>query len=241
MLNFSFWTSFFLGLLDGLSPGHGKSVMASMTLSGGFRIKALFMMIGSLLITHFLLLLVLAWVLQTYFSGQAYIEWMEWIGPIVVTLFGLYLLYSRYKSNAKTRTETFGNITEVEHLHGPECGCVNHSVLNPKPQDGMLRKATFTGMLLGLVPCPIAISTIFLSMATDHFGSAVLMISVYMMGMTVVMLTLGGLTWLGSAKASTQLNDFSGRFDIRLLSALLITGLGVVYLVMQSMHIHVHG
>jgi len=257
-------TSFMLGALDGVSPGHGKSLIAAFMIGEKLSWRQVAAMAGSLLVSHFLLLIVLSLGLQYVFGQQADLHWMEWVSPIVVILFGLYLLH-RYQRLARLAREN-------GHEPGCECGHHHHvgvehrtapaevhfsesvfSVLPPTSasapvklawagdnQIKNIRHASLFGFLLGMVPCPMAVSTILLSMTTDQFSTALFVILAYVMGMALVLLLIAGLLFMGRHLIAEKLDRLHYHVDVRLVSALMVLGIGVVYLLMNTLHLHTH-
>lgn len=266
-------TSFMLGALDGVSPGHGKSLIAAFMIGEKLSWRQIAAMAGSLLFSHFLLLIVLSVGLQYAFGQQADLAWMEWVSPIVVILFGLYLLM-RYRRLARLTKEQ-------GHEAGCECGHHHHIaskhssqnflqsptrhdtqnlVLAPislhphQPQQPIkdnfswvstseirnVRHASMFGFMLGMVPCPMAVSTILLSMTTDQFSTALMVILAYVLGMALVLLLIAGLLFMGRHLLAEKLDRLHYHVDVRLVSALMVIGIGVVYLLMNTFHLHAH-
>ncbi len=259
-------TSFMLGALDGVSPGHGKSLIAAFMIGEKLSVRQIMAMGFSLLLSHFLLLLVLSVGLQYFFGGRSDLHWLEWISPVVVIAFGLYLLL-RYRTMARKskarrqQGDQLSNFTALSpenssspalHLHDEDCDCgADHMMLfgasSSKSKDklqadtsGKLRHASLSGFLLGLVPCPMAVSTVFLSMSSDQFSSAILVISVYVLGMALVLALIAALVYVGRSYLAERLERLQHRFDVRLISAWMVIGIGIAYLLMNTFHIHSH-
>lgn len=262
-----------LGALDGVSPGHGKSLIAAFMIGEKLSWRQVAAMAGSLLISHFLLLIILSVGLQYVFGQQADLAWMEWVSPIVVIVFGLYLLF-RYRRLARLTKEQ-------GHEAGCECGLHHHGPSQPQSQNFSLsfepmpstgkhlapfsphlqqaqqssnaspawagtteirnvRHASMFGFLLGMVPCPMAVSTILLSMTTDQFSTALMVILAYVLGMALVLLLIAGLLFMGRHLIAEKLDRLHYHVDVRLVSALMVIGIGVLYLLMNTFHLHTH-
>ena len=225
-------TSFMLGALDGVSPGHGKSLIAAFLIGEKLSWRQIAAMGASLLASHFLLLIVLSAILQFAFAGRQDLAWLEWTGPIMVILFGIYMLV-RYRRVSQVASHS---------LHSEACGCGHHQHGKVDAKDSVksTREATYFGFLLGLVPCPMAVSTILLSMSTDQFSSALVVIFIYVIGMALVLTGIAVLVYLGRNFLAEKIDRLHHHVDVRLISALMVIGIGVAYLLMNTFHLHIH-
>jgi nickel/cobalt exporter len=229
-------TSFFLGALDGISPGHGKSLIAAFVIGEKLSLRQVSAMVLSLLSSHFLLLLLMAFGLQYFFGGHQHVEWIEWVSPVLVILFGFYLLFRYYRQTAKAGqgADAAGASCSCGHHHG------HHSHQHDQARSKGIRHASLSGFLLGLVPCPMAVSTLVLSFNADQFSSAVSVIAIYVLGMAIVLGTLTLLVFAGRQLVSDRLEQINRHVPVQLLSSLLVIGIGVTYLVLSALHVHTH-
>lgn len=270
--NISTGASFILGMTHGLEPGHGKSFLAAYLLGEKMRWKQILSMGLSMLISHFVLLLLLAIILK-YALGSVHdhelMDQLEIAGPIIIIVFGLVLFVRYYRKNKR------GD-------HGPDCNCPAHrneavapTTLAPAGnnvllhQPGNLQGQSFTfvaqadgaiaqnppsetptttlraatvGFLTGLIPCPTALTPILLA-STAGFSQTVELLLLYVAGMSVVLTSFIALMIIAKDFMARQLEKVERKVDIRILSAVLIILVGVVYLAMTFMdhsHGHVH-
>jgi cytochrome c biogenesis protein CcdA len=86
----------------------------------------------------------------------------------------------------------------------------------------------------------MAVSTILLSMTTDQFSTALMVILAYVLGMALVLLLIAGLLFMGRHLIAEKLDRLHYHVDVRLVSALMVIGIGVVYLLMNTFHLHTH-
>jgi nickel/cobalt exporter len=242
MNQLAFGASFVLGALDGISPGHGKSVIAAVLVAERMDYRKLAAFFVSLLFSHFFLLLILAFLLQTYFADGHLPAWIEWIGPVAVILFGFYL-YFRYNNTKHTEACDCG------HDHGEEGHHHHHHHSHTHEDVGKASKLkTFDwtrfavfGFLLGLLPCPMAISTLFLSMSADGFSSAVPVIAMYVLGMALVLAGITLFMALGRDQLNNWIDRLGSQHNLRRISAILVILIGIAYLIINAMHLnHVH-
>lgn len=219
-----FSTTFILGALHALEPGHGKSFLAAYLVGEKLNIKHLLTLGFSLLITHFLVLILIAVGLKFFFQGtgkEQLFEVAEWLGPALVIGFGLFLLGKYIFRDRKT------------HVHDHDCG--EHLHL-PKPA---LTKTAVVGFMSGLFPCPTAIASLLFAGMDTNFSNAPMYILVYAIGMSIVMLALIFGFYKAKDEILKRFDFLSKKIHPQLLSALLILVIGVVFLA-YNMAGHTH-
>jgi len=222
-------TAFVLGMLHALEPGHGKAFIASYMVGEKLKLKNLFSMVGSMLVSHFLLLTILTLVVQLLFQNvdnAVVLEGMNWVAPVVVTGFGVYLFF-RYRSKGNEADCACGHDHGHDHSHSS----------NKKGQNPAL-----VGAITGLLPCPTVLAPVMLS-ATAAFDSALMILFTYVLGMILVMGALVLALYMARQTFSKQVESFGKRVNLHVLSAVLIICVGVVYF---SLHVlehseHSHG
>ncbi len=251
-------TSFVLGAMHALEPGHGKSFIASYMLGERIKLRGLASMLGSLLVSHFLLLTVLAILVKYLFDGisQEYLlSIQEWAAPAIIFTFGLYLLWRWWRNRDK---------------HAVDCNCGMHgheqhsaTVLDAgnidptslvfksagdapeQAQRKQARNPALVGLITGLIPCPSALAPVFLS-ATASFDNVLYLIGVYVIGMILVLAAFVAAFAIGRNLAGAWLEQVGQRVNLNLLSAVLIMVVGVAYFAfnlsvhMDPSHIHMH-
>ncbi len=256
-------TSFLLGALDGVSPGHGKSLIAAFMVGEKLSLRQIGAMGISLLASHFLLLVLLSAGLEYLFGGSPALHFLEWVGPFAVIGFGVYMLFRhrRMTKLAETSLKASHSSFAFEQVHPPGCHCGHHHQIPFSRLSGKknlesnsdnkhvgehdhsqknIRQVTIFGFLLGLIPCPMAISTILLSMSSDQFSTALMVISTYILGMALVLFVIAGLIYAGRHFLAEKLDRLHYHVDVRFLSALMVICIGVAYLLMNTFHLHVH-
>lgn len=264
--NIGIGASFILGMTHGLEPGHGKSFLAAYLLGEKMRWRQIVSMGLSMLLSHFMLLLLLAVILK-YAVGnienEAFVEQLEIGGPLIIIAFGAVLFLRYYRKRKR------GD-------HGPDCNCaihraaptevpiapapvllhqagnpqfassfsfVGHAAASPAPRavretPTTTRKAAAVGFLTGLIPCPTALTPILLA-STAGFSQTIELLLLYVAGMTVVLTAFVALLVVAKDFMARQLEKVERSVDIRLLSAGLIILVGFVYLGMSLLE-HSH-
>lgn len=229
---FAFSSTFILGALHALEPGHGKSFIAAYMLGNKTSFRHVMAMLGSMLVSHFLLLAVIAVVLMYLFrefGGELMLEIIEWTVPVIVMLFGGYLLYRAIKTKGQDHV-----CCDHHHEHGHNH---DHSHDQAHSNNAGVRKSAIAGFVGGLLPCPSAVAALGFSGMTSQFTNVLWYLVVYILGMALVMLSIMLVLHFSKRFASGFINKVNSKVNIQLVSAILIILVGVVYF---SMHMFLH-
>lgn len=211
----SFFSSFLLGALHSLEPGHGKSIIALHS-SKSKNIKDGLAMLLSLLITHFSLVIVIA--LTFYFIPSIQNStFITLIAPIIIICYGLFLLIRK----SKTPEDFVG------------CSCSHTDEENKK----LHKKDQITmGILAGLTPCPSVFSPIIISMSTNSFDQIFVYILAYISGVVSVFLIIYVVFYFLGSKASLPFNNLTKSFNPHIISGALMIAIGFFYLFIHFSH-----
>lgn len=189
-----------LGALHAFEPGHGKTAIAMFSVTENIKTKHIFSIVTGVFISHSLMLIALALLLNTILKG---IEEEIVFGFIAFVGSGI-LLYIGY------------NLFPKKDKHPSECNCVVHTanpVVNQNKTHNFIRENTnilsikipmrpgidldkkttrlarWIGISSGLVPCPTAIASFVASSANgDLFGG---IISVILFSLGIVFALFG--------------------------------------------------
>lgn len=208
-------STFALGLLHALEPGHGKSFLAAFSLRNT-GMKALLVMVGSQFISHFLLISLVALLLQTLLQSpiaENINSSLQWIGPVAVILFGLFLFY-RSRNHVETKK-------------GCSCG-ENHHI-----EEADLKTASITGILAGMIPCPTSVTPLIIAGLGSQMSHAVTYIFIYILGMSAAMLSFVFLIHLTKNRLASRWEHVQTHYNLNRISASIIILIGVVYLGFQ--------
>ena len=239
--------------MHALEPGHGKSFIASYMLGQKLKVRGLASMLGSLLVSHFLLLTVLAIVVKYVFDGisqEHVMSVQEWVAPAIIFGFGLYL-FIRYRRHGHSHSADC-NCGHHDHNHQPK-GPIDVTGLTldgqePHTHSEMADKGknpALVGFITGLIPCPSALAPVLLS-ATASFSNVLWLIGVYVIGMIVVLTAFVAAFFIGRNVFGGWLENIGQRVNLNLLSAVLIMIVGVAYFTygmyvhMDPEHVHMH-
>ena len=216
-------STFILGALHALEPGHGKTFIASYVTGEKIDIKHLATLGISLMLSHFLMLTILAVVLKFIFlqiDSVAVHRAFNWVGPFLIILFGAYLLL-RYFFHKKKYNEI-----------GHSCKHDHHFKLE-KPA---LTQTALVGTISGFLPCPTAIAPLMLSGIENNFSNALFYILIYVVGMSLVILAFTGIFYYAKDSVVKRIDAISGKLHPHVVGALLIIIVGVVYLFLGIRH-----
>jgi len=222
----AYGSTFILGALHALEPGHGKSFIAAYLIGEKLSLRNILMLGISLLFSHFLLLIIIAVLMRFLFSAQPaeeIHEWLTWAGPVIILIFGFYLLLHHRHSHE-----------EKEMFH-------SHSCTHGESKADSLKKSALVGAISGLLPCPTVIAPILMSGAVNNFHNAIFYILLYVLGMGVVMVSVMLLFFLLKETLIKRLDFFSAKINPHLVSAVLIIIVGAVYLAIRIFSHENHG
>lgn len=128
--NISILSTFILGAVHSLEPGHGKSILALHT-SQSRKWSDGISLLASLLITHFSLTMVVSLIL--YFNPHwASYDWIRFAAPFLIIFYGLFLLIKSKRNSDEYMACNCGRTGEAETVKNP----------------------ILMGIMVGLTPCP---------------------------------------------------------------------------------------
>jgi len=166
--------AFALGALHALSPGHGKTVVASFLVGArGTPRHAVFL--GAVVtFTHtigvFLLGLVVLFLSNTIVPERIY-PWIGFISGLTILGVGLNLFRQR--------------LGHLSHEHG------THGHTHEIPPEITLRNLLALGFSGGIVPCPSALVVLLSAIALHRVGTGLLFILAFSLGLASVLVAIG--------------------------------------------------
>ena len=205
---------FLLGCLHALEPGHGKTFLLAYTIGGKLDFQKISLLTLSLLISHFLVLSIIAIIFNlilTEVASSFLHEFSHWIAPGIIISFGSYMIIR--------------SIYKMKHVHSNDCG---HD--HGKFQDTKIENPITVGLLTGMLPCASSLAVVMMTGMTPSVISIIRFILIYVLGVGLILflivLTFNFTKNIVVEKISTL------KFNINqeLLSGCLILVVGFIYL-----------
>ncbi|HXH19475.1 MAG TPA: sulfite exporter TauE/SafE family protein [Chitinophagales bacterium] len=219
----AYGSTFILGALHALEPGHGKSFIAAYLIGEKLSLRNILMLGISLLVSHFLLLVIIALLLRYIFSSEItehLHEALSWAGPVIILVFGMYLL--------------------LHHRHSHEERGLFHASRDKIVPDNSLKRSAIVGVISGLLPCPTVVAPILMSGAVNNFHNAIFYILTYVLGMGVVMIGVLILFVMLKEAVVKKFELISAKANPHLVSAVLVIIVGLAYLAVRIISPEVH-
>ena len=205
---------FLLGCLHALEPGHGKTFLLAYTIGGKLDFQKISLLTLSLLISHFLVLSIIAIIFNlilTEVASSFLHEFSHWIAPGIIISFGTYIVWK--------------SIYKMRHVHSDDCG---HD--HEKFKDTKIENPITVGLLTGMLPCASSLAVVMMTGMTPSMISIIRFILIYVLGIALILflivLTFNFTKNIVVEKISTL------KFNINqeLLSGCLILAVGFIYL-----------
>ena len=214
---------FMLGCLHALEPGHGKTFLLAYTIGGKLNFQKIILLTASLLLSHFFVLSIIAIlfnILLNEISNSFLHGFSHWIAPIIIILFGSYILIRA--------------IYKMRHIHNDDCG---HD--HGKFGDSKIKNPIIVGILTGLLPCASSIAVIVMTGMTPSIASIIRFISIYVLGIALVLFIIVIAFNFTKNLIIQKLNKLDFNFNQEIMSGCLILLVGFIYLFYNwNGHIH---
>ena len=214
---------FMLGCLHALEPGHGKTFLLAYTIGGKLNFQKIILLTASLLLSHFFVLSIIAIlfnILLNEISNSFLHGFSHWIAPIIIILFGSYILIRA--------------IYKMRHIHNDDCG---HD--HGKFGDSKIKNPITVGILTGLLPCASSIAVIVMTGMTPSIASIIRFISIYVLGIALVLFIIVIAFNFTKNLIIQKLNKVDFNFNQEIMSGCLILLVGFIYL-FHNWNGHIH-
>lgn len=214
---------FMLGCLHALEPGHGKTFLLAYTIGGKLNFQKIILLTASLLLSHFFVLSIIAIlfnILLNEISNSFLHDFSHWIAPIIIILFGSYILIRA--------------IYKMRHIHNDDCG---HD--HGKFGDSKIENPITVGILTGLLPCASSIAVIVMTGMTPSIASIIKFIAIYVLGIALVLFIIVIAFNFTKNLIIQKLNKLDYNFNQEIMSGCLILLVGFIYL-FHNWNGHIH-
>ena len=214
---------FMLGCLHALEPGHGKTFLLAYTIGDKLNLQKIILLTASLLLSHFFVLSIIAIlfnILLNEISNLFLHGFSHWIAPIIIILFGSYILIRA--------------IYKMRHIHNDDCG---HD--HGKFGDSKIKNPITVGILTGLLPCASSLAVIVMTGMTPSIASIIRFISIYVLGIALVLFIIVIAFNFTKNLIIQKMNKVDFNFNQEIMSGCLILLVGFIYLFYNwNGHIH---
>jgi nickel/cobalt transporter (NicO) family protein len=247
--------AFFLGAMHALSPGHGKAIVAGYLVgSRGTAFHAMFL--GAVVtLTHTIGVFALG--LITLF-GSKYIlpdtlyPWLGFLSGLSIVIIGSRLFYKRFKMMKSNGTPYHHHHHDHDHSHDHHGHHDHHnedhydhhhdhghSHLPVDPETGKItwRSLLSVGISGGALPCPSALVVLLSAISLHRVGFGLILIISFSLGLAAVLTSIGLLLLYASRWSQKFQPRGSLRYDLPVISSLVITVLGCIIAVQSILQI----
>ena len=210
----TFTSIFLLGCLHALEPGHGKTFLLAYTVGGKLDFQKIILLTLSLLVSHFLVLSIIAIVFNIILAEVANSflhEFSHWIAPVIIISFGSYILGKA--------------IYKMRHVHSNDCGH-NHGDFG----DSKIENPITVGLLTGILPCASSLAVVMMTGMTPSILSIIGFILIYVLGIALVLFLIVLTFNFAKNIIIEKFNNLKININQEVLSGCLILGVGFVYL-----------
>lgn len=210
----TFTSIFLLGCLHALEPGHGKTFLLAYTVGGKLDFQKIILLTLSLLVSHFLVLSIIAIVFNIILAEVANSflhEFSHWIAPVIIISFGSYILGKA--------------IYKMRHVHSNDCGH-NHGDFG----DSKIENPITVGLLTGILPCASSLAVVMMTGMTPSILSIIGFILIYVLGIALVLFLIVLTFNFAKNIIIEKFNNLKIHINQEVLSGCLILGVGFVYL-----------
>ena len=210
----TFTSIFLLGCLHALEPGHGKTFLLAYTVGGKLDFQKIILLTFSLLLSHFLVLSIIAVIFNMILNEVASSflhEFSHWIAPGIIISFGSYILGRA--------------IYKMRHIHSNDCGH-HHGNFG----DSKIENPITVGLLTGMLPCASSLAVVMMTGMTPSLASIIRFIMVYVLGIALVLFLIVITFNFAKNIIVEKFNNLKININQEILSGCLILGVGFIYL-----------
>ena len=205
---------FLLGCLHALEPGHGKTFLLAYTIGGKLDFQKISLLTLSLLISHFLVLSIIAIIFNlilTEVASSFLHDFSHWIAPGIIISFGSYIVVR--------------SIYKMRHVHSDDCG---HD--HRKFKDTKIENPITVGLLTGMLPCASSLAVVMMTGMTPSMISIIRFILIYVLGIALILFLIVLTFNFTKNIVVEKINTLKFNINQELLSGCLILVVGFIYL-----------
>ncbi|MBI3698767.1 MAG: sulfite exporter TauE/SafE family protein [Acidobacteria bacterium] len=220
--------AFFLGAAHGLTPGHGKTIVAAYLVgSRGTVWDAVYL--GSVVtLTHTSSVFVLGFL--TLFASRYVLmdriyPWLSVTSGVLVVAMGIWLLRMRWRGIGHHHEHPHDH----DHHHHDHDHPHEHAHEHPHPSPGVSRWQLLSlGVSGGLVPCPEALVVLLMAVSVHRLLLGLVILVAFSLGLAAVLISIGVAMILSGPLVSHLAPNGRMMRVLPLASAAVVTVLGAV-------------
>ncbi len=191
-------SSFGLGALHALEPGHGKTVVGAYLIGSKGSVGDAVQLGLIVTLTHsgsVIILGALSTLAAAYFVPETVQKVLEVVSGLLIVAVGAWMLLARVR---RLRAHDHGADHDhghgAEHDHGHAHGGHGHSRASvpaagkERPRFGQLLALGVSG---GIVPCPAALAVLLAAVSLGQFARGLALVIVFSLGMAAVLVAIG--------------------------------------------------
>ena len=205
---------FLLGCLHALEPGHGKTFLLAYTIGGKLDFQKILLLTASLLVSHFVVLSIIAIIFNLIISEIASTflhEFSHWLALGIVITFGTYILARA--------------IYKTKHVHSDDCGHEHGKFTN-----SAIENPITVGFLTGMLPCASSLAVVMMTGMNPSLISIVRFISIYVLGIALILFLIVATFNFTKNIIFEKFNQIQFNINQEIVSGCLILIVGLIYL-----------
>ena len=205
---------FLLGCLHALEPGHGKTFLLAYTIGGKLDFQKILLLTASLLISHFVVLSIIAIIFNLIISeiASSFLhEFSHWLAPGIVISFGTYILVRA--------------IYKTKQVHSDDCG---HE--HKKFTDSTIGNPITVGFLTGMLPCASSLAVVMMTGINPSLSSIVRFIFIYVLGIALILFLIVAIFNFTKNIIFEKFIQIQFNINQEIVSGCLILFVGLIYL-----------
>ena len=205
---------FLLGCLHALEPGHGKTFLLAYTIGGRLDFQKILLLTASLLVSHFVVLSIIAIIFNLIISEIASTflhEFSHWLAPGIVISFGTYILARAFY--------------KAKHVHSDDCGHEHGKFTN-----SAIENPITVGFLTGMLPCASSLAVVMMTGMTPSLISIVRFIFIYVLGIALILFLIVATFNFTKNIIFEKFSQIQFNINQEIISGCLILIVGLIYL-----------
>ena len=227
-------TSFGVGALHALEPGHGKTIVGAYLIGSKGRISDAILLGIVVTLTHsgsVIILGILSTIAAAYFVPETVQTVLELVSGLLVVGVGGWMLGLRIRQAWGHSHQHDHDHENDDHEHG-HSHSHEHRILaeSPKTEPGKrpsLWQLVTLGVSGGIVPCPGALAVLLAAISLGQFAKGLSLVIIFSLGMATVLVAIGIVMVKAANVAGKYVSESKWTKLVPVISASIIILMGV--------------